>query len=369
MEPLSVHNNVGKIFILGDLHFGVRNNALAWRDDQVNFIHEFIKDLPKHGFNPDTDMLFMLGDIFHSRESVNVMIRDYVMNVFAKLNEKFKNGIYIILGNHDVYYNDRNDINSLNRVGAIFKNVHVVWQPTIMKINEKFNFLMLPWITDPIKASDMILKCSDTCDYMCAHLDINEFLYGSGVPIKNGVGLDAFRKYKRVYSGHIHLRQENDNILYVGTPYHLDRNDIGNDKGYYILNLNDDGIDEIFVENKKSPRFVKFNMEDVLNTSIDKIKEMFNNNYVDIHTDINIARSLNFKMLIDYIKKNGSTHRKIECPTYVTEVMEQETNFNITGDFNLINISKSLLESRKFRDNEISDILDYFQELHKKAKI
>jgi hypothetical protein len=48
-----------------------------------------------------------------------------------------------------------------------------------------------------------------------------------GKPVKS----EYQDEYGKVYSGHIHIVQEINYFTFVGSPYHLDRNDVGNKKG------------------------------------------------------------------------------------------------------------------------------------------
>jgi hypothetical protein len=51
----------------------------------------------------------------------------------------------------------------------------------------------------------------------------------------NEVGI--FKRFKRVYSGHIHYRQDVENFVLVGNPYHMTRSDRDNQKGIFLLDL------------------------------------------------------------------------------------------------------------------------------------
>ena len=38
-------DNIEKIFVIGDLHFGIKTNSLEWQDSQNQFIQDFIEGL------------------------------------------------------------------------------------------------------------------------------------------------------------------------------------------------------------------------------------------------------------------------------------------------------------------------------------
>ena len=63
---------INKIFLLGDLHLGIRNNSVEWANSQKSYLIEhFLNDITKHNFNEDTDILIQEGDWFHNREHTN----------------------------------------------------------------------------------------------------------------------------------------------------------------------------------------------------------------------------------------------------------------------------------------------------------
>ena len=147
--------NIRKIFILGDLHLGVRNNSIEWSDIQSDYlVNHFLKQVDQEGFDPERDILVQVGDWNHVRESTNVRIYKQSLEIAKILTEKFKRGVYVILGNHDVYYKDRTDTHSLEGFDKIYPNFHIFTkaEPFIL---DSHKFLMLPWIEniDELKAA------------------------------------------------------------------------------------------------------------------------------------------------------------------------------------------------------------------------
>ena len=119
--------NIRKIFVLGDLHLGIRNNSLEWSDIQINFLIDyFIKRIEDEGFDPETDILVQVGDWNHVRESTNVRIYKLSLKIAEVLTQKFKRGVFVILGNHDVYYKDRTDTHSLEGFDKIYPNAKII---------------------------------------------------------------------------------------------------------------------------------------------------------------------------------------------------------------------------------------------------
>jgi hypothetical protein len=89
--------NIRKITLVGDLHLGIRNNSVEWMNIQRDFLLDFLLTKVDEDFDEDRDILILEGDIFHSRESINVRIQNEAFDIFKQLAKKFKRGIYIIM--------------------------------------------------------------------------------------------------------------------------------------------------------------------------------------------------------------------------------------------------------------------------------
>lgn len=367
-------NNVKKIFVVGDLHLGIYNNTLAWRDNQFAYLKELLNIVRENGFNPHTDILVFLGDVFTVRESLNIMIANYALDLFKELAKIFVKGIYIIAGNHDTYYKDHNDINSLKIIDNIADNIHVYNEPQPALINGNINCLFLPWVADAKKIGIVVDKYMDTPahgenTYLFAHLEINGMRYDNGMRITEGISKDHLKAFKRVYSGHIHKHQSEGNILYTGAPYQMDRGDIGNQKGIYMLDVNgiDNSFDETFIPNTLSPIFNRHDMYDILSWDIDKISGLLHNNYIDLNTDRNLASKMNFIAFTDMLKDNEIIPKKLEFPTYNNND-GVVADLEYTGELNLFSIGTEILKAKKKTEKESTTIMTYFDTLLQKVK-
>jgi len=64
---------VKRIWILGDMHLGVRSNSMEWLNIQKDFYeNEFIPTLKKN-VKPG-DILVQVGDAFDNRQSINLKV-------------------------------------------------------------------------------------------------------------------------------------------------------------------------------------------------------------------------------------------------------------------------------------------------------
>ena len=116
---------------------------------------------------------------------------------------------------------------------------------------------MLPWV-EKRKDQIEILKKFSGCDYLFCHSDLNGAkMHLTSVAHKNNdkIDVEEFSGYKKVFSGHIHINQVSKNFTFTGNLFEMDRNDLGNQKGIFIIDMIDGS--ERFIKNDVSPRYKK----------------------------------------------------------------------------------------------------------------
>jgi DNA repair exonuclease SbcCD nuclease subunit len=97
-----------KAAVFTDIHFGLKNNSIQHNEDCLKFVEWFISNAKKHG----CETCFFLGDYHHNRATINVLTLNYSLKALEKLNDAFDR-VYFIPGNHDLYYRDKRDIQSV----------------------------------------------------------------------------------------------------------------------------------------------------------------------------------------------------------------------------------------------------------------
>jgi DNA repair exonuclease SbcCD nuclease subunit len=297
-----------KIWFVGDIHFGDHTNSADWLLRQVRMFDKFIGSTINIG-----DPVVFMGDIFDNRQAINVKVMDEAIDCienFAKTNK-----VYIIAGNHDVYYVDNNDVTTLK----LFRNNRDITVFTKSKEFEIYGikFLAAPWCKDNTKIVDAINNSSEDVKVVLMHADVSGMAYDNGEEIKNGVDLDAITKNVFMISGHIHAMQKKKNLLYVGTPMQLDRGDMGKKKGIFCMDVEDKSIKSMaFYENKVSPRFKRADMYEVLNMSFLEAKTFFENSMVDLYIPASFSVKYPFSKITDFFSVNGIQSESIEYKGY-----------------------------------------------------
>jgi DNA repair exonuclease SbcCD nuclease subunit len=257
-----------KLAVVGDLHLGHSPSNLARFDNIFESQQRFFKDclipeLKKQGI---TDILFT-GDVFDQRRRIDVKIMQYVEGLFENDLKDFN--CIVLEGNHDAYLKDDLSITSLSLIWNK-KNVKVINKFTPMTFGKK-KTLIVPWLTSALEKQflDNLGKIKLKYDYVFGHFEICGFVYEAGVVAVNGLNpIDLFDNFKNTISGHFHTRSEKESdghsINYVGTPYQLTFGDIGEEKGFWIFDMDTD--EKTFIKNNVSNEFIKLR-------SLEEIKE------------------------------------------------------------------------------------------------
>jgi len=265
---------MGKIFLISDIHFGAHSNSIEFLKNQENYFYNFlIPILTKHSKN---SYLFVLGDIFDNRTITNNRVLYSVLKIFKYMSKILP--IYILIGNHDLNNLENSNKNSVTPI-KIFENIpniKIIYDKEILNFNNK-KVYALSWVEDrnDLKNEYELVKKANP-DYFFCHADFNGVSYNNFSKIENGLEIDNDNKIK-IFTGHIHLRQQINNLYVIGSPYHITKNDVNNKKGIYSIDLNNDEIN--FIENNYSPEYKKIQYKDIKNIDF---KNEINNNFVEI---------------------------------------------------------------------------------------
>lgn len=336
IDSKQLEQGVKRVWVLGDLHFGVRANSNEWLEIQKDFFENlFIPTLKKH-VKPG-DVLVQVGDTFDNRQSINIKVLNYAVDLFERLGQILP--VHVICGNHDIWAKKTNEITSIDSLKWI-PNVQIYKNPQLLKWNNR-NVLMMPWRRDADHEAETLAN-HPTTDIVFCHSEVKGIYLNSKVKNEHGTDSNIYDKYTRVYSGHIHFRQERSKLLMVGTPYQLTRSDANNTKGFDLVDLED--MSETFFENHISPKFVKYNLTQLFDITLGSFKKQIENNFVDLFVPSQIATTNALSQLINRIQHIS---RKLEPNIYqednyidkdfydIDEIEEMYKNYNI---LNLCNV-------------------------------
>ena len=134
------------------------------------------------------------------------------------------------------------------------------------------------------------------------------------------------------------------------------RSDTGNTKGIYSIKVTDKTVKEDFVENNYSPKFLKIQLDDILELNIEQIKSIIENNYVDIiikrkyMNDINVAK---FMEVMDYCNT-----KKIELILDKLDTEVVDDSVKASNDMSIEDIFKTRISSMELSEEEIKKLTE-----------
>lgn len=266
-----------QICCISDIHIGVHQNSAMWHNITINWAVWLRKQLREQGIRD----IMISGDFFHYRDEISVNTIDIASKILELWGEF---NIVMLVGNHDAYYKERSDVNSLSLFKG-HKNITVYDTTTAVETHgSKITFA--PWGTDPenIPESDIIF----------GHFEIKTFKLNTFKVCDSGIPAESLlNKAPLVITGHFHLRDERcydgGNIIYTGNPFQMDFGDRESTKGYYLLDITTG--EYAFHNNNVSPTHKKIKLSELVKYGeiTDEVRSIFYNNIIRIVFDRNIS--------------------------------------------------------------------------------
>lgn len=308
MHKEIVSQNINNIVLLADVHLGVKSASIEWLENIRSYFDGFFIPYLKAKVAPEepehNTAVVIAGDFFDCRQHIDLNVLNTGIEIMLKLSAI--TDIYVVIGNHDIYKNEDTDINS-SVIFKNFNNVHVIETPTLLTVKNGVKFALIPWAGTHQKENELLKQFKTCSDCAIMHADISGLIYDNGRAIIDGA--DAKIYGKKIYSGHIHKRQETCGVIYLGSPYQMKRSDIGNEKGVYCLHIGDDGkITEDFTKNDFSPIFIKIRFSDILEMTLGELKKRIANNYVYIVMTKRESKEVNKSKLVDILEECSARH-------------------------------------------------------------
>jgi DNA repair exonuclease SbcCD nuclease subunit len=231
-----------KVALITDQHFGARNDSNHFLDFYEKFYNLFFLELDDRNI----DTVLILGDTFDRRKYVNFYSLHRAKSMFFDRLKVRNIQVYMLVGNHDTYYKNTNEVNSPELMLQDYDNITVINDPKTIEV-AGVKICMMPWIcSENYEASMKELK--DTESTICmGHFEIQGFQMYRGAPSNEGLEPRVFDKFDTVFSGHYHHKSSYKNIHYLGNPYELTWQDYDDPRGFHIFDLKTSEIE--FIKN------------------------------------------------------------------------------------------------------------------------
>ena len=341
-----------KVCCVSDIHIGVHQNSLLWLDISIKWAKWLKSELKKK----DIHDIIISGDFFHYRDEIAVNTIHFATEVF-NIWKDFN--IVMLVGNHDAYYKDRSDVNSLSILKG-WDNITVISTLETDKFYGK-KVTFCPWGTklNEIPKSDIVF----------GHFEIQTFKQNAFKVCDEGMtSKNMLQKAPLTISGHFHLREERQydegTILYIGNPYQMDFGDVGSIKGYYILDIPSSTYE--FTENKLSPKHIKVSLSELVEIGdiTSEVKECFKNNFIKFIVDMNISPDD-----VDALLRKLNTLNPLNISVdYAINFNKYQIDEDVRTDFAVIDIKTAISEFIGMLDIEHKgEVERYTVDLYKKC--
>lgn len=200
-----------------DIHYGLKQNSRLHLQDCHRYVDWFIAESKARG----AETCIFLGDWSHHRASVNIATMNASIRDLKRLNDAFEK-VYFITGNHDLYYRDKRDLNSVEYARDL---------PNFVMVDEwlvQDDVAIIPWLVGDEWKKIQKIKSK----YMFGHLELPRFYMNAMVqmPDHGGLKADHLKGPDYVFSGHFHKRQYSNNIHYIGNAFPHNYADAGDDE-------------------------------------------------------------------------------------------------------------------------------------------
>jgi len=219
-----------KIALINDTHWGARNDSPAFIDYFNRFYNEvFFPYLQQNNINT----IIHLGDVVDRRKFINHnTAHNFKLNFWDKV-DLLNIDTHVIIGNHDTYYKNTNEINAL-------QNLNISKRAKVYTSCETINFdgldiLFIPWICDTNMEDSLHNIDKSTAEIVMGHLEIKGFEMHKGHLNEQGLDKSLFKRFEKVITGHFHKKSDDGQIYYLGCPYQIMWSDYNCPKGFHIF--------------------------------------------------------------------------------------------------------------------------------------
>ena len=199
-----------KIAIINDTHFGARNDNSHFNE----YFYQFYEGVffPYLAQNNITTCIH-LGDLMDRRKFVSYKTAKDFRERFILPFNSLKVDLHIMIGNHDTFYKNTNDVNSVvELLGGRHKNIKIYSEAQEVEFDGT-KILFLPWINNQNTVYSEGMIDETTAQICMGHLEIAGFEMMKGMKNEHGISKALFNKFDTVFSGHFHHKSDDGQIF------------------------------------------------------------------------------------------------------------------------------------------------------------
>ena len=306
-----------KLAVITDTHFGARNDNLYFNE----YFYKFYEDIffPTLKARNITTCIHM-GDVTDRRKYISYKIANDFRERFINRFKEMGIDLHIIIGNHDTYYKNTSEINSMEElVGS--DGFEIYTDPKVVTFDGT-PILFLPWINNDNYEKSMEALETANSDIIMGHLEINGFEMHKGQLADGMFEKKLFNRFETVFTGHFHHKSDDGQIYYLGTPYEIFWNDYDDPKGFHIFDTATRELERIV---NPYTIFEKIYYDDTTNDYSNHDISQYKNKYVKLIV-VNKKDLYQFDLFTDKLLKADAHEVKI-----IEDFSELDAN-NVSDD-------------------------------------
>lgn len=316
----------------------------------------FFPYLDEHNIN----FIIHLGDIVDRRKYINFVTASNLRKDFIDPIRKKNKFLYAIIGNHDTFYKNTNEVNSMDVLYGDRAGFTYTSNP--IEIDLDCKILLMPWIcTENYEQCMKTIQDTDA-QVLFGHLELKGFEMYKGQPNDHGFETSLFDKFDVVCSGHFHHKSSRGNIHYLGAPYEMTWSDYDDPRGFHIFDTKTRQL--TFIENPNKI-FHKIHYNDA-SMQLDDILmidfEPFKNCVIKVIVK-NKSNPHMFDVFIDKLEKAGVAD---------LQVVEDHLNLNLEVDEDILKDAEDTLTMLTKYASQVSkdkskELSKFLRELYSEA--
>jgi DNA repair exonuclease SbcCD nuclease subunit len=232
-----------KIALINDTHFGARGDSSIFNEFFFKFWENtFFPYLKDNGIKH----ICHLGDVVDRRKFINFVTLNSCRKRFFDVLKTEGITMDVIVGNHDVFYRNTNEVNAMNELFYGYDNINVYIDPVDLNF-DGLSVAMVPWINSGNYENCLGFLKNTKSQVVFGHFEISGFEMDRGNVCHTGMDRKLFDRFDVVLSGHFHHKSTSGNITYLGNQYEMTWADYNDQRGFHVFDT--ETRDFEFVEN------------------------------------------------------------------------------------------------------------------------
>ena len=340
-----------RIGLITDSHYGAKKGSKHLHDYfELFYKNVFFPALEEHG----VETVIHMGDAFDSRKSIDYQSLEWAKRVVFDPLKKYD--VHMIVGNHDCYYKNTNNVNSPALLLKDYPNIKTYSSPTNTKVGG-IDMTFIPWICSENYDETLKVLKKSKAKVAMGHLELKGFRVNKHLVMEeHGLEANLFSNFTKVFSGHYHTRSDNGTVFYLGNPYEMYWTDVNDTRGFHIFDT--ETLEHTPINNPYK-LFYNIYYEDTPHQTFDASE--YSNKIVKVIVRKK-SKQKDFEKFIDKLYKVGIQDLKI---VENFDIIENE-NFVIDEEENTISILNRYIDESEC-DFDKSTIKGIFQDLYKQA--